>query len=167
MIISAIAAYANNRVIGRNNDLPWSLPADMRYFMRTTKGHHVLMGRKTYESMGVPLRNRTNIVLTSDPYYAGTDLVIVHSLQEGIQFAKANGETELFIIGGAQIYKQSLPILDKLYLTEIDLTVQGGDVYFPQFDMDEWTLESADAHMPDEKNRHPYVFKVYKKKAKS
>ncbi len=165
MIISAIAAYAKNRVIGLDNDLPWNLPADMRYFMRTTKNHHVLMGRKTFESMGVPLKNRTNIVITSDPYFAGTDLIVVHSLQEGIDFAREQGEQELFIIGGGQIYAQSLPLLDKLYITEIDLLVEGGDAFFPDFDESEWDLESEIAHAPDEKNPHAFVFKVFKKKA--
>lgn len=165
MIISAIAAHANNRAIGKDNDLPWNLPADMKYFMRTTRGHHVLMGRKTYESMGVPLKNRTNIVLTRDPYFVGSNLVVVHSLQEGIDYAKANGESELFIIGGAQIYKQSLPHLDQLYITEIDLDVPDGDVFFPKIDLKRWDLVSEIEHAPDEKNPYPFIFKIYKKKA--
>lgn len=164
MIISAIAAHSSNRVIGKDNDLPWSMPADMRYFMRTTKGHHVLMGRKTYESMGVPLKNRVNIVLTSDPFYAASDLVVVHSLQEGIEYARVNGEEELFIIGGAQIYEQSLPHLDKLYITEIDLEVSDGDAYFPDFDKSDWDLISAKQQVTDEKNKYPFIFKIYKKK---
>ena len=133
MILSAIAAYSKNRAIGVENQLPWHLPADMRYFMRTTKGHHVLMGRKTFESMGVPLKNRTNIVVTSNPFYVGSGLVVVHSIKEGIEFARERGEEELFIIGGAEIYKQSLPLLDKLYITEIDLIVPGGDAFFLNF----------------------------------
>ena len=164
MIVSAIAAYSKNRVIGIENQLPWHLPADMRYFMRTTKGHHVLMGRKTYESMGVPLKNRTNIVVTSNPYYVGSGLVVVHSIKEGIDFARNNGEEELFIIGGADIYKQSLPLLDKLYVTEIDLEVSGGDAFFPEFSRDEWMLESKQDFEPDQKNKYPFTFFVFKKK---
>ncbi len=164
MIVSAIAAYSKNRVIGIENQLPWHLPADMRYFMRTTKGHHVLMGRKTYESMGVPLKNRTNIVVTSNPYYVGSGLVVVHSIKEGIDFARNNGEEELFIIGGAEIYKQSLPLLDKLYVTEIDLEVSGGDAFFPAFSRDEWMLESKQDFKPDQKNKYPFTFFVFKKK---
>ena len=164
MIVSAIAAHSSNRVIGVGNQLPWHLPADMRYFMRTTKGHHVLMGRKTYESMGTPLKNRTNIVVTSNPFFVGTSLIVVHSLEEGIRIAKENGEEELFIIGGAQIYAQSMHLLDKLYITEIVLEVDEGDAFFPEFNLQDWVLESEEEHSPDEKNQHPFVFRVYKKK---
>lgn len=165
MIISAIAACSKNRVIGSGNQLPWSLPADMRYFMRTTMGRHVIMGRKTFESMnGKPLPKRTNIVITRDPYYVASGTMVVHSLEEALELAKHNGEEEVFIIGGGEIYKQSLPLLDKLYITEIDLEIKNGDTFFPILDPKEWDLISEDAHHPDEKNPHAYVFRVFKKK---
>ena len=122
------------------------------------------MGRKTYESMGMPLKNRTNIVVTSNPFYVGSGLVVVHSIKEGIEYARSNGEKELFIIGGAEIYKQSLPLLDKLYVTEINLEVDGGDAFFPEFSRDEWVLESEQVFKPDDKNKYPFTFLVLKKK---
>ena len=164
MIVSAIAAMSANRVIGRNNDLPWSLPADMKYFMRTTKGHHVIMGRKTFESMGVPLKNRTNIVITRDMFYAASGIIVAHSLHEALNIAHKADEEETFVIGGAEIYKLALPILDKIYLTEIDLIVKDGDAFFPKFDLNDWTLTSKLAHEVDQKNRHPFVFKIYERK---
>ncbi|NND31921.1 MAG: dihydrofolate reductase [Saprospiraceae bacterium] len=164
MIISAIAAMSSNRVIGRNNDLPWSLPADMKFFMRTTKGHHVIMGRKTFESMGVPLKNRTNIVITRDMFYAASGIIVAHSLHEALAIAKKAGEAEVFIIGGAEIYTLALPILDRIYLTEIDLTVQDGDAFFPEFDPNNWMLTSQQVNEPDQKNPHPFVFNIYERR---
>ena len=151
MIVSAIAAMSTNRVIGRDNDLPWNLPADMKYFMRTTRGHHVIMGRKTFESMGVPLKNRTNIVVTRDLFYAASGIHVAHSLHEALNMAYENDEKEVFIIGGAEIYKLALPLLNKIYLTEIDLEVSDGDAFFPHFDPDLWVLTNQDAHLPDER----------------
>ena len=133
--------------------------------MKTTMGKHVIMGRKTFESMnGKPLPKRSNIVITRDPFYVASGTLVVHSLQEALELAKKNGEQEVFIIGGGEIYKQSLPLLDKLYLTEIDLEIEDGDTFFPALDPEAWDLISEEAHKPDEKNPHAYVFRVFKKK---
>ncbi len=154
---------SRNRVIGVDNDLPWNLPADMKYFMRTTRHHHVIMGRKTFESMGIPLKNRTNIVITREAFYAASGILVAHSLQEALQIADSHGETEVFIIGGAEIYRLALPVLDRIYLTEIDLVVEHGDAFFPELDLSEWRLVFEENHEPDEKNLYAYSFKTYEK----
>ena len=164
MIISLIAACSNNRVIGVDNELPWHVPADMRYFMRTTKGHHIIMGRKTLESLGSPLKNRTNLVVTRDPFFVATGVLVTHSIHEALDLAYENGEAEVFIIGGGEIYQQSMDYADKIYLTEIDIHVKDGDTFFPEIDADSWILESEDPHPPDERNKYGYNFKVFKKK---
>src|SRR6185295_8623564 len=133
MQISIIAAVAKNGVIGKANDLPWRLPDDMKYFMQTTQGHHVIMGRKNYESLPEkfrPLPNRTNIIVTRQKDFMAPGCTVVNQLQDGVKVADANKESELFIIGGAEIYKLALPQTDTLYLTEIDAVIDG-DVLFP------------------------------------
>ena len=167
MIVSAIVAYAHNRVIGVGNQLPWHLPADMKHFMRTTKNHHVIMGRKTYQSMGKPLSNRVNIVVTKDHFFVASGVLVAHSLEEALSIAKRNGEKETFIIGGGEIYALSLPFLDKLYITEIDFDIKEGDAYFPEIEFNEWDLESSETHVPDEKNKFPFSIKIFIKKKKN
>ncbi len=163
MVISAIAAMSKNRVIGVKNDLPWHLPADMKYFMRTTRNHHVIMGRKTFESMGAPLKNRMNIVITRDADYSASGILVVHSLHEALRVTQSKGEDEAFIIGGAEIYQLALPVLDKIYLTEIDLIIENGDAFFPEFDLNTWRLISEQSHTPDDKNRYHYTFRIFEK----
>lgn len=158
MKISLIAAMASNRVIGKNNDLPWHLPDDMKYFMQTTRHHHVVMGRKNYESLPPkfsPLPDRINLVVTRQPNYQAPGCTVFSSLEEAIAHAQAAGEAELMIIGGADVYRQSLPYADRIYLTEIDAAVEG-DVYFPEFDLHTWRAVSRRHHPRDE--RHPYAF---------
>ena len=165
MIISLIAAIAQNRVIGKDNDLPWRLPDDMKYFMQTTLGHHVVMGRKNYDSLPAkfkPLPNRTNIVVTRQSDFKADGCAVVNSLEKGIALAKSNGETELFIIGGAQIYQQALPMSELLYLTEIKSEI-AGDTYFPEFSKKEWREISRNAHSADERHRFAFDFVVYKR----
>src|SRR6266446_5198864 len=126
MIISLIAALSSNRVIGKNNDLPWRLPDDMKYFMETTKGHHVIMGRKNYESIPEkfrPLPGRVNLVLTKQAGFSARGCRVVHSLEEGFSTAHLANEKELFIIGGAEVYRLALPLATKLYLTEINAEI--------------------------------------------
>lgn len=160
MIISAIVATAKNNVIGRSNDIPWYLPADLKYFKKTTSGHHIIMGRKSFISIGRPLPKRTNVVITRDPFFMASGCVVTHSLEEALQVAKENGEEEAFIIGGGQIYKQSLSMLDRLYLTEVEVVVDDGEVFFPVIDEAEWKEVKREAHEPDEKNEHAYTFRV-------
>jgi len=163
MTVSAIVATAKKNVIGKDNDIPWYLPADLKYFKRTTLGHHIIMGRKSYESIGRPLPKRTNVIITRDPFYTVSNCVVVHSVEEALKFALDNNEEEAFIIGGGEIYRLALPFVDRLYLTEVDLEVEG-TIYFPTLDIDEWNLVSSEAHTADEKNPHDYIFKVLERK---
>lgn len=166
MIISLIAALTENRVIGKNNDLPWRLPDDMKYFMKTTTGHHVIMGRKNYDSLPAnfkPLPNRTNIIVTRQLNFVAKGCTVVNSIKAGIEIAKSNKEEELFIIGGAQIYEQALPMAHRLYLTEIKAEVNG-DTYFPKIDRNQWKEISRVAHAADEKHRFAFDFVIYKRK---
>lgn len=166
MIISLIAALTENRVIGKDNDLPWHLPDDMKYFMQTTVGHHVVMGRKNYESIPArfrPLPNRTNIVVTRQKEYEAPGCVVVNSIAAGIDLAIDNREAEVFIIGGAEIYSQSLALAHRLYLTEIQTSLEG-DAFFPLFNKHEWKEVSRKHHPADSGHRYAFDFVVYEKK---
>lgn len=161
MQVSCIVATAHNRVIGRNNDIPWYLPADLKYFKKVTSGHHIIMGRKCYNSIGRPLPNRTNVVLTRDPYFISTGCVIAHHITEALEVAYDDGETEVFIIGGGQIYDLTQDLWDRLYLTQVDVDAPG-EVLFPELDyLSDWRLVSEEAHSADGKNEYDYTFKVY------
>jgi dihydrofolate reductase len=165
MTISMIAALAQNGVIGKANDLPWYLPDDMKYFMLATKGHHVIMGRKNYESLPEkfrPLPNRTNIVVTRQKDYQAPGCSIVHQLEEGIRLAEANGEHELFIIGGSEIYRLGMPLADKLYLTEIHALIDG-DTIFPIYNKESWKEISRQHHTIDDRHEFAFDFVIYKK----
>ncbi len=155
MIISIIAGMDKNCLIGQGNRLPWRLPADMKHFRRHTLGKPVLMGRKTFESIGKPLPKRTNIILTRDLDYRADGCVVTHSIKEALD--KANGCEEIMIIGGASIYELLLPQSDRLYLTYIHDCFEG-DVYFPAFDMADWQEVKRVDYQPDKKNPHPYSF---------
>lgn len=146
IIIAAIAAMSKNRVIGRDNALPWHIPEDFKYFKRTTLGKPVIMGRKTYESLGKPLPGRVNIVISRNPDTVHGDVFAVDTLDKAIArataIATAESVEEIFIIGGGQIYKEALPQTDRLYLTIINETFEG-DAHFPAFDMADWTETST------------------------
>lgn len=159
MIISLIVAAANNGAIGLNNDLPWRLPADLRHFKTLTTGHHILMGRKTYESIGRPLPNRTSVVITRNANFEAEGCKVVHSLSEAIQVAKQTPENEAFLIGGAQLYELALAekVIDKIYLTEVDTEVEG-DAFFPKLETAEWKELSRVHHVANEKNPFAYSF---------
>lgn len=161
MKISLIVAAAENNVIGKDNDLPWRLPDDMKFFVRTTKGHHILTGRKNLESFGKLLPNRTNIVLTRDKSYKFEGAEIFHDLSEAIDFAKNNGEDELMIIGGGEIYKQAMGIADRVYLTRVHTEIEG-DTLFPELGT-EWKEVSSEYHPKDEKHIFDFTFKVFEK----
>jgi dihydrofolate reductase len=166
MTISMIAALARNGVIGKANDLPWRLPDDMKYFMQTTKGHHVIMGRKNYQSLPEkfrPLPNRTSIVVTRQPDFKAPGCTVVHQLEEGVRIAEEHGERELFIIGGAEIYRLGMPFADQLYLTEVAADVEG-DTFFPQYEKDMWEEVSRRHHPADERNPYSFDFVVFHKK---
>lgn len=163
MIVSAIVAVAQNQVIGDGNDIPWRLSSDLKYFKKITSDHHIIMGRKTFESIGKPLPKRTNVVLTRDLMYAATGIIVAHSVEEALSIAYDNGEEEVFIIGGGEIYKQSRPYWDKVYLTRV-MANPPGEVRFPELSADEWQLVSEEAHSAGERDEHDYTFEVYTKK---
>jgi len=164
MTISAIVATARNNVIGKDNQIPWYLSEDLKFFKRTTTGHHIIMGRKNFLSIGRALPKRTNVVITRDPFFAATGCIVAHSLDEALEIAKRNDEDEVFIIGGGDIYQQSLPYWNKLYLTEVNLEVEG-DVFFPEIDESEWNEISREPHKADEKNPCNFTFRVLERKA--
>lgn len=159
MTISAIVATAHNNVIGKNNEIPWYLPADLAWFKRTTLGHHVLMGRNSFRSIGRPLPKRTNVVITRDPFFTAGGVLTAHSIQEALEMAYDAGETEAFIIGGGEIYRQSAGLWDRVYLTEVDLAAEG-DTFFPTLDPAEWRETWREAHAPDAKNEYAYTFRI-------
>lgn len=157
-MISLIVAMGENRVIGHDNQMPWHLPADLKYFKKTTTGHSIVMGRKTFQSIGRPLPNRTNIILTRDSSFSAEGCVVLHSREEVLELAQ---KEDLFIIGGAQIYEEFLPYADKLYITKIHESF-AGDTFFPETG-NEWKLLSTEKHAPNEKNAYEYEFQVYSK----
>jgi dihydrofolate reductase len=162
MIISAIVATAKNGVIGKDNEIPWYLPADFAYFKRVTLNHHIIMGRNCYESIGRPLPKRTNIIVTRNLFYIASGCITVHSIAEGLQIAQQNDETEAFIIGGGEIYQQTMHLLDKIYVTQVDLNTEG-DVFFPELNPAEWRLISEENHPKDEKNEWNFTFKIFER----
>jgi dihydrofolate reductase len=161
MIISLVAAAGNNNVIGSNNKLPWKMPADMKFFMNLTTEHPVIMGRKTYESFGKPLKQRRNIIITRDKTYSVAGCEVVHSLDEALDLVK--NYDEVFIIGGAEIYRQSMNVANKIYLTRIYGDFEG-DAYFPDINQENWVLTQISEHPADEKNPYPFAFLEYIKK---
>lgn len=161
--ISLIAAVAQNKVIGRNNDLPWHLPDDSAYFKRKTSHHPIVMGRKSLEALEKPLPNRTNIVLTRNPDFTAAGVTIVYTLEEAVASAKAINQEEIFIIGGAEIYTMALPIATTLYLTEIQQAYEG-DAYFPDFDKSQWEEVSRQPHPADERHTVAFDFVEYERK---
>ena len=160
MIISMIAAMAKNNVIGIKNSLPWNLPADMKHFKDTTSGKTVVMGSRTFDSIGKVLPDRRNIVITFDKGQKADGAEIVFSIDEAVEACR--NEDEVMIIGGASIYRQFLPKAGRIYLTVIDGEFEG-DAFFPKIDMNEWNVVEEERHDADEKNSHPYTFKVFER----
>ena len=167
MKLSMIVAAAQNRVIGRDNALPWYLPNDLKYFKQTTLGKPIIMGRKTYESIGKPLPGRTNIVITRQTDYLPEGVKVVHSVAEARDLAESvcliDGQEEAMIMGGAEIYTLALPDADRLYLTEVHADVDG-DAYFPEYDKTEWQEISREDFSAEGPNPYNYSFVVYDKK---
>jgi dihydrofolate reductase len=165
MILSIISAIGNNNEIGRKNELLWNLPIDMKHFRETTTGHPVIMGKKTFESIGHPLPNRRNIVITLDKLFHAEGIEIVYSIEELDKLLKdtmAENE-EAFIIGGGQIYKLFIDRADKLYITHVNAEFPDADTYFPTIDQDKWVKINEDNHEKDEKNIYDCNFVIYKK----
>ena len=166
MVISAIVAMARNGVIGVNNQIPWYLPADLRFFKKTTMGHHVIMGRRTFMSIGKALPGRTNIVVSRNPFFLAEGVLVAHSLEEALYMAMESGEKEAFVIGGGQLYQQAMAYLDKVYITRVDAEVDG-DTYFPELSAHQWKQLSRTAFLADDRNAHGYAIEVYESTAVS
>jgi dihydrofolate reductase len=158
-ILSAIVAMASNRAIGRDNKLPWHLPADLKHFKEITTGNPILMGRKTYESIGRPLPNRTNIIMTRDGSYSAKGCFVVTSIEAALQLAAEENKSEIFVIGGAEIYKQLLPRIQRIYLTVIHDDIEG-DTFFPALDSAEWREVAREDFMANADNGFDYSFLI-------
>jgi dihydrofolate reductase len=161
MILSIIAAIGKNNELGKGSTLLWHMPADMKHFRETTSGHSVIMGRKTFESLKGPLPNRRNIIVTRDENYKKEGIEATNSLEEAIE--KTEKEEEVFIIGGGELYKQSISFAQKLYITKIDAEDIDADTHFPAIGK-EWQEISRKKCEPDEKNPQAYTFLIYERK---
>jgi dihydrofolate reductase len=160
MIISLIVAMDESRGIGLKAGLPWYLPADLKHFKSITMGHYLIMGRKTYETIGRPLPGRTMIVLTHNPEYQADGCIIAHSLESALELARLGGEEEVFVIGGGEIFAQALDRADKIYLTKVHATLTA-DVFFPKLSTTDWEETSSQQHPSDEKNPYPHSYKEF------
>jgi len=162
-IITIIAAIANNNALGKDNDLIWHLPADLKRFKKVTTGHHILMGRNTYESIGKPLPNRTTVIITRNKEYKADGCIVVNSIEKAIEVAKS--DEHIYIIGGAQIYKQAMVtnLVDQLDITQVHESFEA-DVFFPEIDLDTWKESAKEDFKADEKNKHDYSFISYTKR---
>ncbi|MAZ67019.1 MAG: type 3 dihydrofolate reductase [Kangiellaceae bacterium] len=160
MIVSMIAAMARNRVIGKDNKMPWHLPADLQFFKRSTMGKPIVMGRKTYESIGKALPGRMNIVISRDREFEADGICVLHDMEEALGFAANHAEGgEIMIIGGGHLYQQCLPIANRLYITEINAAVEG-DTHFPDYMQYAWQQTFEEKHGADDKNPYPYCFRI-------
>ena len=164
-MISLIAAIGKNNELGKNNTLVWSMPTDLKYFREKTSGHPVIMGRKTFESIGHPMPKRKNIVITRDKNYKKDGIEIAHSLEEAITRARTTlaQKEEIFIIGGEGIFREAMPIADRLYITHIDATDKDANVFFPEIIPIVWNEVSREEHKKDKENPYDYTFSVYER----
>jgi len=157
--VTVIAAVAENGVIGVENRLPWHLPDDLRHFRALTRGHAIIMGRRNYESIGRPLPERNNIVITRNPDFTAPGCQVVHSLEQALAAATSQ---EVFVIGGAEVYRQALPIADKLVITVVHAAV-AGDVSFPEYPANAWREITRERHEADERHAYAYSFVTYER----
>ena len=163
MTVSLIVAVSSNGVIGRDGGLPWHLPADLKHFKRTTMGHHLIVGRRTWEEVGKPLPGRTMVVVTRSQRFAPEGAKVVRSVEQALEIAAEDDEP--FIGGGSQIYRIALArdLVHRIYLTRIHAEVEG-DTFFPEFDLDDWELVSEEHHEADEKDEFDFSFLVYERR---
>ena len=161
MIISMIVAVSENGVIGKDGDIPWRLSADLQRFKHLTMDHHLVMGRKTYESIGFPLPNRRNVIVSRNADFEAQGCEVVASIDAALELAKE--DDEVMVMGGASFYEQMLPDVDRLYITQIEGSY-AGDAYFPNFNRNEFVESFRESHQPDEKNQHTYHFTILDRK---
>ncbi len=163
MIKAIIAAVAANRTIGKDNNLVWHLPADLRHFKNTTTGHYIIMGRKSFESIGKPLPNRTTIIITRNPDYRQEGAFVVNSLEAALEKAEKDRQGKVFILGGGQIYQKAISISDYMYITEVHESFEG-DTVFPEIDPAMWREVHREDFPADEKNKYAYSFVEYRRR---
>nr|AIA13048.1 Dihydrofolate reductase [uncultured bacterium]AIA13124.1 Dihydrofolate reductase [uncultured bacterium]AIA13423.1 Dihydrofolate reductase [uncultured bacterium] len=159
MIISFLVAMDEKRGIGKAGGLPWRLSSDLKRFRELTMGHHIIVGRKTFESIGKPLPGRQMIIVTRSESFAPAGCFIAHSISDAISLARERGESELFVCGGAEIYAQMLGVADRMYLTLVHADSEA-DTFFPEWDSSEWVEMESEHRTADEKNQYPFTFKV-------
>ena len=159
MIISLLVAMDEKRGTGKDGKLPWRLSSDLKRFRELTMGHHIIVGRKTFESIGKPLPGRRTIVVTRNPELRPEGCQVAASVEAAIAAARMNGETEAFVIGGADIYKQALDLADRIYLTQVHAEVDA-NTFFPEFNTDQWTECAVDRYPADDKNQHAFTFRI-------
>ena len=164
MRISLIVAMSENQVIGNRGQLPWHLSADLKQFKKLTMGHHIIMGRKTFESIGRLLPGRMSIMITRQSRYSAQGALVANDLDQALQLA--TGDSEIFVIGGAEIYRQAIDWVDRLYLTRVHATIDG-DTFFTDFEPDAWRLVADVRHKSDDKNDFDYSFEVYDRVAET
>lgn len=162
MIVSLIVAMDRSGGIGKDNQVPWHLSDDLKRFKTLTMGHHIIMGRKTYESIGKNLPGRVSVVITRKPDFFEEGALVANSFEEALQLARDAGENEAFIIGGGQIYSLALPLANRIYLTQVDTQAEC-DVFFPEFDLDQWVSTQTTFHEADDRNQYSYTIKTLEK----
>ena len=163
MIVSLIVAAGTNNAIGKDNQLLWHLPKDLQFFKQTTWAMPVVMGRKTFESLGgKPLNGRVNIIITRQKDWSHEGVVVVHSLADALFFAKESDYKEVFIAGGGEIYAQAMPQANKIYMTRVDAVIDG-DTFFPEINLNEWELVTEEFHTKDEKHNYDYSYRTFKR----
>lgn len=160
--LSLLVAAAENNVIGKNNQLPWNLPEDLKYFKNKTWGMVLVMGRKTFESLGKPLPGRKSIVITRDKDWKYENVEVVHSVEDAIEKAKQFGVKEILVLGGAEIFKQVMPQAERIYITRVHHSFEG-DAYFPEFSNEDWKLVKSHFFHADEKNKYSLTFEVWER----
>jgi dihydrofolate reductase len=160
MMLSIVVAASSNNVIGKDNQLLWRLPNDMKFFKNTTWGMPVIMGRKTFESLGKPLVGRTNIVISRQPDFHAEGIKLVKTIEDAMEVAADADAKEAFVIGGGEIYRQTLPLVHRIYMTRVHVELNG-DTYFPEIDYKEWELLSQLDFKKDEKHKYDYCFQVW------
>lgn len=164
MVISFIVAVSENNAIGKNNTLPWYLPEDLKFFKRTTMGKPVVMGRKTFESLGRPLPGRLNIVLTkSKDFVAPEGVLVYHDINAAVERLKSEPVEESFIIGGGQIFESTMPVADRMYITRVHATIADADAFFPDVDHTHWKLVWEEKHNADETHQYSYDFQKFER----
>ena len=165
MIVHQIVAKANNNAIGKDNNLIWKLSDDLKFFRKVTMGHYLITGRKNYESIGRPLPGRKMVIVTRDLNYKAEGSAVVHSIENALAYVEKQGAKECYVIGGGELYKQTLDLTSSVYLTKVDCDPEA-DVFYPELHDDEWQKVMGEPHAQSEKNEHDFEFTLYRRRTK-